>query len=237
MPLIEYCLCGDGSFRFLEMGEVEIGICSACGIGHQLTELTQAQYQAQYFGGDYHRSSTRHPGCTPYLDRYEHDFAIAGMRWKRYGEILGASRGELKTALDVGAANGAFVDFLHTQGLAAQGVDPDPLMTREAIRCGTVLDFEGEVFDLVTYHDVLEHIVWPAFDLQVVVDLLAPAGVVILDVPDIFDGHGDHHCKAEHLWYFHAEGLRQLCDRVGLSVFHFDKPIPGKLVCYAKPSA
>ena len=228
--LITECLCGAYFFDFKEIDNQLIAFCD-CGIGHQVTDVPRVEYEAQY-SGSYHQSDSRHAECTPYLQRYPHDFSIARVRWKRYAEILGGV-GFIKTALDVGAANGAFVDYLISEGIDAIGIDPDPMMTRADIRCGRIIDCGGE-FDLITYHDVLEHIVTPARELASAAKRLSHRGVLVVDVPYVFDGKGDHHFKREHLWYFNKSGLFDLLALAGLDMFHLDAPIPGKIVAYAR---
>ena len=225
--LIERCVCGRTGYREVERFGIRVGLCE-CGTGRQLTEKTEAEYFRQYLG-EYHNSESRHDGCVPYRERYEHDRSVAGIRWRRYGVILGDRIAQIDTALDVGVGNGAFVDFLAAQGVAASGVDPDPPATRNVMQ-GTVRDID-RVFDLVTYHDVLEHIVDPAAELAAARRI---GRLLIVDVPDVFDGHGDHHYKAEHLWYFSQRSLAGLAEQAGFRVLATDKPIPGKTVLFCE---
>jgi methyltransferase family protein len=236
--LIERCLCrSPGPFREFDAPTgLRVAECNQCGVLHQITEATRFEVEAQY-AGLYHAATDRHPGCIPYKERYEHDLAIASRRWQRYEQLL---NGQLKRRpfhmLDVGAANGAWVDFVQGQGLLAFGIDPDPAMTRGGVLCGTVRDVVGS-FSLVTYHDVLEHIVDPRAELAQARGRTSVGGTIIVDVPDVFDQRGVHHFKPEHIWFFNEDALRSLLRQADFRPFLIDRPIPGKLVAYGEAIA
>jgi hypothetical protein len=234
--LIVRCLCGSaGPFREFAapLTGLPVAGCQHCGTLHQITTETRAAIEEQYEGA-YHANAERHPGCVPYRDRYAHDLHVAQVRWAHYRSILD---GQLEVphfrALDVGAANGAFVDYLRRLELPALGVDPDPTMTRDAVQHGTIDDVDGE-FSLLTYHDVLEHLVDPLAELERARARLCSRGVIVVDVPDVFApaGVGDHHFKREHLWFFTDEALHELLRRSGFRPWVVDRPVPGKIVAY-----
>jgi 2-polyprenyl-3-methyl-5-hydroxy-6-metoxy-1,4-benzoquinol methylase len=203
---------------------------------HQLTDVSREAVEGQYRGA-YHAAEDRHPGCIPYRKRYLHDRAIAQLRLERYRQTLGAQLNRGARALDVGAANGAWVDHLRKHHLKAFGIDPDPAMARDPeIVTGTIEQAErlfGMVrFELVTYHDVLEHLVEPAAELENARAQMRTGGALVVDVPDCATSAGDHHFKPEHLWFFTEQSLRDLFRAAGLRVLEVDRPVPGKLVVY-----
>lgn len=220
--LLDNCVCGGTEFSVTSKDSIALALCR-CGIARQISTLSAETYQSQY-NGAYH-TTDRHPGCVPYRERYANDLHVAELRWKRFLELAGFK------VLDVGAANGAFVDYLCSIGIKATGIDPDP--QSERVQKGTIADVD-ERFDMVTYHDVLEHIVDPVSELHQVFQCLRPGGILIVDVPYIFDGQGDHHIKREHLWFFNAPGLHRLLCKAGFEPRAMDHPIPGKLVMYAE---
>lgn len=232
MRLIDQCLCGArGPFDAIERNGLTIAVCN-CGVEHLETNLTRAEYEAQY-RGDYHRAVDRHPGCIPYRERYEHDKRVAQRRWHRYGEVLGEVLWPVGRTLDVGASNGAFVDFLRELGVDARGIDPDPGMAREHVGNALASELDGP-FDLVTYHDVLEHTLDPREELLHAARLCGAGGLLVVDVPDVSVEAGRHHYKAEHPWHFTLEALCDLTRDAGLQVLATDRPLPGKMVVYAK---
>lgn len=225
------CLCGRSAAELLQFNGQEILRCR-CGIGRQFVTGTREEYEGQY-RGEYHAATDRHEGCVPYVARYRHDRYVASLRWARYLEKAGART--VERALDVGCANGGFVDYLVSLGIDAYGVDPDPAMGRERVYTHT-LDELGDLqrFDLITMHDVLEHMTDPVSAVRRCASLLSDIGLLVIDVPDVWDGEGDHHFKTEHLWYFTADSLRTMIVSAGLMVAATDRPIPGKLVVYGQ---
>jgi SAM-dependent methyltransferase len=231
MSLIDQCLCGSRVFSVIERNDLLVGVC-ACGVEHLQTDITRAAYEEQY-RGEYHRAADRHPGCVPYRQRYEHDKRVAAIRWQKYREVLGPLLENVCNALDVGASAGAFVDYLREQGIDAHGIDPDPSMAREWITTGTTAELGGR-FDLVTYHDVLEHTLDPGVETLHAARLLSPGGLLVVDVPDVSVEAGRHHYKAEHPWYFTLDALCRLLSDAGLQLLATDRPLPGKMCVYAK---
>lgn len=120
----------------------------------------------------------------------------AYQRWlrSRYSEILRVSRrfAEPKTALDVGCGQGDFVRFLLDVGVDAEGVEPSIHYSEFCrsqglkVRTGYAEHFlsERRCFDLVSAIQVLEHVENPLAPLRSMRRLVAPAGVVYVEVPD-----------------------------------------------------
>lgn len=229
--LIEKCLCGNDRFSLtFNVNDLDFIECD-CGVAHLWTDISAADYEAQY-RGDYHASSDRHPGCVPYKDRYHHDRRLAAQRFRIYRAIARANGlTTIGSALDVGASNGAFVDHLHARGVTAIGIDPDPNMAREHIFTATTHGVVGS-FDLLTYHDVLEHLLDPAGEIGRAFDLLNGGGILVVDVPDVATSAGLHHFKAEHPWYFTEQAIANLFFAAGLDWLETRQPIPGKMVVY-----
>jgi 2-polyprenyl-3-methyl-5-hydroxy-6-metoxy-1,4-benzoquinol methylase len=233
--LIERCICGSaGPFEVLR-GPIEIeNLRCVCGVIFQLSTRTPEAIAREY-EGHYHASTDRHPCLVPYAQRYDGDRSAARARIARYRKLLPElfCRDALRV-LDVGCANGAFVDELLAAGVDAYGCDPDPVGgERERVRRGTLVDEAGR-YDAITYHDVLEHLVYPQAELELARTKLEPGGCVVVDVPDATIRPGHKHFKAEHLWYFTADAVASLFKRVSLVPLVIDRPIPGKLVIYGK---
>jgi len=238
MRLIRACLCG------IEMGFAErtaptglkIARCDFCNVEHQLTDQTPDELDALY-RGEYHAALDRHPGCIPYAQRYEHDRKVSAIRLAKYREVFPSRVFERNDfhAIDIGAANGAWVDELNEYGFKATGVDPDPAMTRATIELGTLESLvraSAGPFTLVTLHDVLEHMLHPREEVIMLRRIIAPGGAVVVDVPDVFTPGGEHHYKAEHLWYFTRDAVCRMLWTAGFRLHCIDAPLPGKFVVY-----
>lgn len=234
--LIERCLCGevDGS---IEVHNDLQALRCCCGVARLISDSGAREYERQYDDGSYHESEDRHPGCVPYQARYANDYRVAKLRVDRYRSVVNGHWTPRMLALDVGCANGAFVHYLRSVDVQSFGLDRNAKLPRWCIR-GDVqtIRLPRRRFGLVTYHDVLEHIVDPLAELESVRRLMADGSVLVVDVPDVSVPQGAHHWKSEHVWYFTAASLRALLERAGFSVLHEDRPIPGKLVVYGEAS-
>ena len=212
--------------------------CDTCGLIRRLNVNSFNVHALYTEGTKYHDEVQRTVGHEPYADRFEHDLSIASLRWPK---LMAQYR-----LLDVGCANGAFLDYAKSQGMDAEGIEPNDTMAGLAhARTGCVVHRDwGSVmgqFDVITYHDVIEHVVDPQYEFELASSYLAPGGLLILDTPDADSdqfaelGMAWHHMRPlQHLWLFREEDLEALCEQNGLTHVHTDRPIPGKLVLYAR---
>ena len=231
------CLCGTVAVDVLGSKDARpVGRCVRCGLIR--TCSVPDDYMTLYRSGD--RYHSERPGHVPYRERFDHDRAIAALRWPR---LLSHVR-----LLDVGCANGAFVRHAADQGLAAEGLEPNPGMAAWAHeRCARPIHRSWDTvrgkFDIITYHDVIEHVPDPPRELRRLRRFLRSGGLLVIDTPDADDvrfrrlGLEWHHMKPqEHLWFFSEAHLRQLVEHAGFAVAHVDRPIEGKIVLYARLS-
>jgi 2-polyprenyl-3-methyl-5-hydroxy-6-metoxy-1,4-benzoquinol methylase len=230
--LIDRCLCGSSHYLrdvvIVAFGELPICACWNCGTKWAATAWTAEQLEDYYASGAYHRDTHRHADVVAYKDRYDQDRIAAVSRLAVYRKMIDGFPGVQK-ALDVGAANGAFVDVLRTAGIDAHGVELDPSFQTEFVHHGGVVNVRGP-FDAITYHDVLEHLADPLEELAIATAKLEDGGLLIVEVPDVHVAGGFKHFKMEHVWYF---SLRTLIDLMTiplrLRLVRFWYPIPGKL--------
>jgi 2-polyprenyl-3-methyl-5-hydroxy-6-metoxy-1,4-benzoquinol methylase len=231
-------LCGSPLFKALgKKDDRTVVQCEGCGLIRTLERSDD--YIELYTEGDtYH---VERGGQIPYRERFEHDIAVGLSRLDTFKEV---SRPRW---LDVGAANGGFLVAARSQGFAIEGLELNPGMAAWAEEASYVTvhtswkSIEG-LFDVISLHDVIEHIEDPDAELRRLRTHLTATGFLILDTPDA--GHSkfvaapmdSHHTKpVEHLWFFREQDLRTLLFRTGFTVQAVDHPIPGKLVIYARP--
>jgi SAM-dependent methyltransferase len=181
-----------------------------------LQEAFEDEYFSEVYGGDYDR---RNPA-------YKHRALLSALRLHQPGGRL----------LDIGCAYGAFLRVAEAEGgytlsgcdLSRHAVEvaTERLEARDVrIRPGGVLDdpFPGEVFDVITMFDVIEHVPDLAAAFASVRGRLAPGGIFAFSVPvydgpvgvlvEVMDLDPTHvHKIGRHDWVRHAEhhGFRVL---------------------------
>ena len=232
--LIKSCICGnDWDFNRFFRHKLDIMECKHCGIYHQRVEMEDFDYKNIY-ATNYHDEYQKSQGQTPYYDRYDHDVNIGKLRLNVYSKIV-PTEGKL---LDVGSGNGAFVDAAREAGYDAWGVEPNPkIADKDKTYIGGIEQhkFATESWDIVTQHDVLEHLVDPMTILRETHRILKPGGFLIVDFPHFFVPEGEHHWRPiEHLWMLTQKQLKSLLEKLNFQIIYTDQPIPSKLVFYAK---
>jgi 2-polyprenyl-3-methyl-5-hydroxy-6-metoxy-1,4-benzoquinol methylase len=217
--LIEECLCGCRQWVYVKGRKgMSTMACAGCGIMAQRVEMSLEDV------GDWYREKYQ-KGI--YTHDLEHDREVARKRIKTYGSKL---TGRI---LDVGCGNGAFVLEVRDLDLDCEGQDFFSPLDREWIHQGDLfeLNFPTEHYDVITCHDVLEHVPDLLGFLKEIRRMLKPGGWFILDFPD-FDF--DHHWKkVEHIWLLNREQVRRVLIKAGFTPAYFHRPIESKLVFYS----
>lgn len=142
----------------------------------------------------------------------------------------GRTRGRV---LDVGCSTGLFLNEMAQAGWQAEGVEPAPEAARYARERFGLAVFEGMLeeapleagsFDLVSFWDVLEHVFSPSATLARTAALLAPGGVVAINVPNwdsfdrrLFGGDWQGFDPPRHLYVFDRVTLGALLERAGFA--------------------
>jgi 2-polyprenyl-3-methyl-5-hydroxy-6-metoxy-1,4-benzoquinol methylase len=238
-PVFTSCVCGAQAGDGVSIKDgVAVVRCSQCGVLRTLTRDTD--YLKTYTEGvDYHAGRCQEKyGYEPYAERFGHDYNIATQRITRYFRDY--------KSLDVGCANGAFVQAMADSGWQAYGLELNPAMAAWAADQTNrpVYDTWDQVeamhdrsaFQLITYHDVFEHVIDPVAEFRIAHSMLTPHGRIVLDVPDGDEVFGPtaraaHHEKPEqHLWYWTEATLRKFVTDRHMKVLDVDRPIVGKLV-------
>lgn len=191
------------------------------------------------------------------LDRSKFDDAFRSLRQAGYARILDALARlrplQGARVLDVGSSVGWFLAAAQVRGCRTYGIEPDPFFcdrARQTLSTETQLVqgyFDADLpaswgtFDIITFHDVFEHLDDPAQILAACRARLAPDGLLVLSLPSA-DGfvfrlglllaklgvYGplermfQVHYPFPHLFYFGAGSVRRLAamhgfECVGLS--------------------
>lgn len=139
------------------------------------------------------------PGTSGRLDRGRFDEAFRDLRHGNYAQILDTvdrlNRLDGARVLDVGSSSGWFLDAARRRGARCFGIEPDPYFCERARRAlpddVSLVNgfFPGDLpagwdaFDVITFHDVFEHLEDPLGVLDACARRLAPGGLLVLSVP------------------------------------------------------
>lgn len=214
--IIEECICGGREFEHGEKLGIDVAQCKSCGAMHQVLNMGLQEY-SDWYADQYMESIYRHS--------YEEDRVAAEKRLVAYREILGGR------VLDIGCGNGAFVEGARKRGYNVYGLDfhaPDKgVYYRGGLK---EQNFPTGYFDIVTLHDVLEHVPDVLGFLKEVRRIVEDDGTIVIDFPAFWEPEGEKHWKpVEHLWFFTQEELEGLFFKFDLTVLDSYAPIPGKI--------
>ena len=217
--LIEECICGGRQWVHAQhKNGIPIQECPRCAAVVQRVNMSEEELATWYL--EYL--------AKVYTHSLDHDMKVAHDRIKAYGPKL---RGRI---LDVGCGNGAFVTACKQKGLDAVGQDIGEVIPARQwyTHSGGLADcnFPTDYYDVVTCHDVLEHVPDPRAFLRECQRILKPGGWFILDFPDFKFAH--HWKRIEHLWMLDGERLALLLQAVGLNCIYQTRPVESKLVFY-----
>lgn len=247
---MDECICGNKNKKIykrdntvtvskkgiLKNKDIKLASCSSCGIIRQ----TAIPFQTSEQYTEYYKSYP--PTEKSYTKKtYKHDRRVAGLRCDSY-EIPNAKTEILET-LDVGSGSGAFVDECRSRGHESFGCE---LGTYHYEENGTYIHRKGlldihfptDHFDIVTCHDVVEHVLDPVEFLKEMFRITKQNGRCVIDFPNFFDEKGNHHWKdSEHVWFFTEEQLANLLTTIGFNVDSIKNPLKTRSVFYAtKPT-
>jgi SAM-dependent methyltransferase len=140
---------------------------------------------------------------TAQLDRSQFDAALRPLRTANYARILQRLGQILPLAgrklLDVGCSSGWFLESARAAGCECYGLEPDtffyerlaggPLVQTQLVRGYFPDDVPADwgPFDIITFHDVFEHLPDPARVLAATRARLVPGGLLVLSLP-VADG-------------------------------------------------
>lgn len=234
---LSQCLCGQLGFKFVGCKDgFTIVQCQRC---HTLRTLERLPDPTMiYKAGDaYHVEQQQKEGKPPYQERFQHDWTIGNLRLAKIQNC--------RRLLDVGCSNGAFVNAAgENWGYNAEGLELNPEIAAFARQKTKRIIHESWStvvgrFDVITYHDVFEHVPDPRDELARVFRHLRSEGLLVLDCPDAGCTEAafmdwKHWRPEQHLWHWTEQTLTVLVQRAGFIVQEVDRPIPGKLVVYAR---
>lgn len=186
--------CGDSSYHN-KIGDRDWYECASCSLLYRSPRMTQAEIDRYYGGREYH--DTR--GISSIMqDACEH------RRAKKIVEYLPVGA---NTILDIGCARGYLLEFARSRGYKILGVEPNEDWPFGGTPFVTSLDDVEGRFDVITCIHTLEHVIDFKGMIERIKELLAPKGMVILEVPNT-NSTGVY--VDAHLYVFKPSILRRL---------------------------
>jgi 2-polyprenyl-3-methyl-5-hydroxy-6-metoxy-1,4-benzoquinol methylase len=188
------CICGRAdaeplSERDRHGVQCAVVICRGCGLVRTDPRPTASTYD-QYYAAEYYslEYDQREPGEAFFLAQRERGRGIFAFL-ARAGS-LPAPGGRV---LEVGCSSGGILHAFRERGYAVRGVDTSEAFTAYGrsrhgldLAVGTLAQVAADWRpDLVIYSHTLEHVLDPAAELAAVRALLAPAGLLYVQVPGI----------------------------------------------------
>jgi SAM-dependent methyltransferase len=219
-------ITGDGPFTVIECAHCEYGLTVP-----QLSEEALARYYpSEYF--DFWGYSAQ-PASNPLqrlLTRFRSWSATRSYRRPPY-VLDGVTPGRM---LDVGCGSGDLLEQFARQGWEIYGIDPSASAVAAATKRGAVVHqgtlrdqpWQPGSFALITFQHALEHVDEPVDALKHASALLAPGGLLVIDVPNwacwqrrlLFRSRWHPLELPRHLQHFSPRALERLASVLGLSV-------------------
>ena len=143
-----------------------------------------------------------------------------------------------KTLLDIGAGSGIFAEVAARNRWTVTAVDPALNINRldnnphiKAIK-GTTDDIpQGELFDVVTLWDVIEHVTTPCDLISTAGRYLKEDGWLVIETGNyksadrVSGGKDAWIYQKDHKWYFDPQSLQYLMEKSGFSEFIIAKKV------------
>lgn len=167
--------------------------------------------------------------------RYSYDYNNANRRnifTPRLNYINKNLGVDSKNILDIGCANGEFMEYSVEYGWKAKGIEISNEGYSECVRKGLVVynkpleknNFANDSFSCVTMWDVIEHLISPIDELKEIYRILESGGKIYITTPNVYNSKrkGEDwegfNSSYEHLYFFNIDTMRELLLRVGFIV-------------------
>lgn len=226
-------------FEVQSWAKYEIVRCGECDAvfssPRPTSEVLDAFYTSEYF----RRTEDDGHGYSDYRSMAEINARRMWSHLKKYSPLDKVSQ---KKVLDVGCATGGFLAEAKQDGWECLGVELSQYAVDVArnefgleVLQGDVFlpDLENGQFGLITMWHVLEHLIDPVATLQKARELLAPGGLMFVELPNwdsfgrVLKGSAWKQIKPpEHINYLTPRSLRVAAERASIEVIRCDTHYP-----------
>lgn len=210
----------------------KIFICPTCTVQFMNPVYSDA-YLAEYYAGYY-------GGGVSDADVVKGQLRTNQINFKFIEKYLPNPR----KVLDFGCGNANFVIFAKDKGWDVVGYDVDQQAMEQVsnrlgiqVKSGLLINVEwqGQQFDLIHAHHVVEHLKQPVRDLKILHTLLSDSGCLYIGVPNIHAWSarvklflektklkkgkvGKYYDSDHHVFYYTPRSMKELLDRCGFEV-------------------
>jgi 2-polyprenyl-3-methyl-5-hydroxy-6-metoxy-1,4-benzoquinol methylase len=219
-------LCGSAQTFPLAVNDgLHVVRCGACSLVFVNPQPTAAAIESYY-------SAKELSAQASWSSYFQHTPAqIAGLWNERFADVARWINGRAPRLLDIGCGWGDFLHFARSRGWPVSGFEFSESVARVArekyglpVRVGSLeeMGFPARGFDLISMWHVLEHLREPRAALERIAALLAPGGLLVLEVPNLdFLARKSWRypmSRTLHLYHFSAATLVALVERAGFRV-------------------
>jgi len=201
-------------------GTQKIVKCKKCGLVFVSPRFPEEQIEKAYQEAFDHGYSSQELGRKI---TFENGIKLIERLYEKKGKIL-----------DIGAANGVFVEVSKNRSWVAYGVELSQELARSGKKKGLKFyqgtlekqNFQNNFFDIITYWDVLEHVYDPKEELTLANKLLKSGGLLLINYPDIgslparLTGKYWWFFLSVHLYYFSKNSLNNLLAKTGFKTIY-----------------
>lgn len=233
-------LCGAmNSKKVCTKGVSSVSRCRECGFVYTDPRLPKSEiltrYSEEYFFGEY----------LPALGvvNGEFDLAVFDARYRELLRLVSSFCPTPGTLLEVGSGSGFFLKAAERAGWRVMGVELSEAAIRFSrerlgldVRDRREIDLVslGVRFDVVVMLEVLEHLFEPEQELESVLSVLQPGGLLLITTPNLaalsrlaLGNDWAVLSPEEHVYYFTERTLTTLLRRVGFHAIRFVREFKG----------
>lgn len=219
-------LCGSAPCSTLGVNDgLQVVRCHGCGLVYVNPQPTAPAVEA-YYGA---KELLAQESWSSYFEHTERQ--LADLWHERLTDVSRWTNGGAPRLLDIGCGCGEFLHFARLRGWQVSGFEFSSSVAELArqkyghsLRVGNLeaMGFPARAFDLVTMWHVLEHLREPRAALERIATLLAPGGILALEVPNLdFLARKSWRypmSRTLHLYHFSPATLAALVEGAGFHV-------------------